>query len=580
MSRIRPQVAPSAFEIRFSTTDSQGLEVFEIQPDLNPQERVPDPFKKRDKIPRSSGIINSEQSSPDSPIIMIRPKSKHYLGTDNNLNNGPLKKGMSSISNGIDQASSIKSKSWNAVGPEDKSQQRTSKNLNGDRFHLHGNVNNEMGMNASSWLEIKMLEDDSIIRNAPSTQKKRPFRETPITNLNGKTGVVNSKNKKKSQKNTPKTKKINMPTNNYKDEEIKSVPKDGIATPPDTPPQSPPISPNTPLSHLDDGLITPRKLEEPPITPPLSSGSSTFNVDVRSAQPLLKKLKKESPIDSLDQPKKVIIPHDDVIVPTVAKKLKMNGQLHFANHDALLDCREDSESISPTIAPENGYVDITDQMVDLIVNSQKKTENGYVDITDQVEDLFDNPQKKSHKRQPSLPDSQRRRPRSTRKNSSAGHSRNSSTAHYIAPRKQNHQQPAQITSKGPPSPTITQFEDSSNPSFHNDDVKRERKSRREEYIMSVSLTPSEPSTAPTTTEVESHQEEYTENKVEEILIPAPVQMPAVEYNPYPVYPVQVDSVPVVTKGKEKKNKKQKKNSADSDDEEKYIRKARCRCMIQ
>lgn len=222
-----------------------------------------------------------------------------------------------------------------------------------------------------------------------------------------------------------------------------------------------------------------------------------------------------------------------------------------------------------------------------------------MDITDQVEDLFDNPQKKSHKRQPSLPDSQRRRPRSTRKNSSAGHSRNSSTAHYIAPRKQNHQQPAQITSKGPPSPTITQFEDSSNPSFHNDDVKRERKSRREEYIMSVvgdddddedlelieprssiSLTPSEPSTAPTTAEVESHQEEYTENKVEEILIPAPVQMPAVEYNPYPVYPVQVDSVPVVTKGKKKKNKKQKKNSADSDDEEKYIRKARCRCMIQ
>ncbi|CAI2197847.1 14314_t:CDS:2, partial [Funneliformis geosporum] len=48
-----------------------------------------------------------------------------------------------------------------------------------------------------------------------------------------------------------------------------------------------------------------------------------------------------------------------------------------------------------------------------------------------------------------------------------------------------------------------------------------------------SLTPSEPSTAPTTTEVES-REEYTEKKVDEILIPAPVQMPSVEYRPYPV----------------------------------------------
>ncbi|CAI2183081.1 16343_t:CDS:2, partial [Funneliformis geosporum] len=484
MSRKRPQVVPSAFEIRFSTTDTQGLEVFEIQPDLNPQEqRVPDPFKKRDKIPRNSGIMNSEQSSSDPPTIIIRPKSKHYLGTDNNLNNGPLKKGMSSISNGIDQASSIKSKSWNAVGPEaDRSQQRTSKNLNVDRVHLLGNANNDMGMNASSRLEIKM-EDDSIIRNALSNQKKRPFRdergnlskETPIMNLNGKTGAVNSKNKKKSQKNTLKKKTIYMPTNNYKDEEIKSVPKDGIVTPPDTPPRSPPITPNTLLAHLGDSSITPRTLEDPPITPPLSSGSSTFNVNVSSTQspsripqPPLKKLK-ESPIDSLDQPKKLIIPHDEVIVPTVAKKLKMNGQLHFANHDALLGYSEESESISPTTTSENGYVDITEQMVDLIVSSQKKPENGYVDITDQVEDLFDNPQKKSHKRQQSVPDSPRRHQRSPRKNSSAGHSRNSSTAHYIAPRKQNHQQPAPVTSKEPPSPSITQFEDSSNLSFHDNE---------------------------------------------------------------------------------------------------------------
>ncbi|CAB4431388.1 unnamed protein product [Rhizophagus irregularis] len=77
------------------------------------------------------------------------------------------------------------------------------------------------------------------------------------------------------------------------------------------------------------------------------------------------------------------ISYDDVVIPTIAKKLKMNGQLPYVNHDALLGYSDEPEDLTPT------------------------SENG--------------------------PDSQHRR---QRKNSSSGHSRNASKTHYIAPRKQ------------------------------------------------------------------------------------------------------------------------------------------------
>jgi hypothetical protein len=160
-----------------------------------------------------------------------------------------------------------------------------------------------------------------------------------------------------------------------------------------------------------------------------------------------------SPTDHSTNQRKLTISHDDIIVPTVAKKLKMYGQLPVVNYDALLGYSEEPEIISPT------------------------TENGYMDITDQVVDLFDNPKSKPHKKK-SDSNSQRRLEQSVRKNS---HSRNSSKTHYIAPRKQNHQ-PAQQTNKDTSNPTITRFERSSNRSTFNDDS---RKSRREEYIMVI-----------------------------------------------------------------------------------------------
>jgi hypothetical protein len=153
---------------------------------------------------------------------------------------------------------------------------------------------------------------------------------------------------------------------------------------------------------------------------------------------------------------KKFISYDDVVIPTIAKKLKMNGQLPYVNHDALLGYSEEPEDITPT------------------------SENGYMDITDQVVNLFDGPKIKSHKRQSSGPDSQHRR---QIKNSPSGHSRNSSKTHYIAPRKQHPQQ----TFEEVPSPTNTQFENSFEHSApHDNQIRSKRgRSRREEYIISV-----------------------------------------------------------------------------------------------
>ncbi|RIA87893.1 hypothetical protein C1645_827111 [Glomus cerebriforme] len=265
---------------------------------------------------------------------------------------------------------------------------------------------------------------------------------------------------------------------------------------------------------------------------------------------------------------KKFISHDDVVIPTIAKKLKMKGQLHSKNHDALLGYEESEgpEDISPT------------------------TENGYMDITDQVVNLFDDPINKSHKKQSSISSvssSQRRQ----RKNSTTGHSRNDSKTHYIAPRKQ-----PQQTYEETPSPTNAQFENSfvhSAPHDNNNNIRHKRgRSRREEYIISVredddiefiephtsmSLVQSEPLTTPTV-QIESHDQIYQEKIVE----PVPVQIPVVQEVEYNLKPVETVPAPIVTnskKNKDKKKKKQKKNNGDMDDDD-YVRKSRCRCAIQ
>jgi len=53
----------------------------------------------------------------------------------------------------------------------------------------------------------------------------------------------------------------------------------------------------------------------------------------------------------------------------------------------------------------------------------------------------------------------------------------------------------------------------------------------------------------------------------------------VEYNPYPIEAASVH-IPTNGKKKKKKNKKQKKDSSDLDEEDMYIRKSKCRCIIQ
>ncbi|GBC09914.1 hypothetical protein RclHR1_00920032 [Rhizophagus clarus] len=763
MSVKQPQQA--AFEIRFSTTDSEALEVVEIQLDQNSQ-NIPDPFKKRDKIPRSSGSIeqfsnvnnninininnngNNTISLQPSPIVL---KQRHH---------GELssKKGISTNPDQV--SSSLKVKSSNAVGPEADKQQRVNGIGKNERSNSLGNIINDV----NSTERKNTFEDDLIIRNNKKQRSKldeiftekeknnlgKVIPNHQIMDLNGKTDMVISNNKKIMSKTTPPLKnKLIPPTNtitiNHKDDEIKSLPKDGIATPPETPPHSPQITPTIsqkPSESDHDHLNTFDKSQL--ITPPLSSGSTSkkFIDDLnqpsrvtrpsnesqssrkrrgshspqksqsmlstkrsiemnayqppkklqqprgrrsssvsgqsitseqprdsftsikskgtqrsktspspttKSRIPRLSTSSRERPIiaqkvsqgslssqgsnkfnESKDYPlantkiepprnirlspsrpiintslvtyvevgsesptglsptnhspsnhsptshlplnhsssnnstlQKKIISYDDVVIPTIAKKLKMKGQLPYVNHDALLGYSEEPEEITPS------------------------SENGYMDITDQVVNLFDGPKIKSHKRQSSSPDSQHRQ----RENSSTGHSRTASKTHYIAPRKQ----PLQQTNEEVPSPTNTQFENpSEHPAPHVNQIRNKKgRSRREEYIISVReddddmdqfvepnssmiLVPSEPSTVPTV-QVDSNDQLYQE-KVEE---PSPVQ-PVVQEIEYKPISTEVDSTPIVTSGKKKKDKKKKQKKSDDGnlDEDDYVRKSKCRCAIQ
>nr|CAG8565438.1 2483_t:CDS:2 [Entrophospora candida] len=312
----RQQVAP-AFEIRF-TDDDITTEVIEIPTDRH----VPDPFKKRDKIPRNS------------------PNSSHI--TSNGL-----------ISN---------------------SRQQRPGAQNGDTSSIHKDLNNN---------------EQPIKKSDPQTKR-------------------NSMSRKK---------KSNARIRNNDDDQIKDYlnstsiqSKDGIATPPVTPPRTPPIIPtkdDTTHPNITDAInivnnsnpinntsnITALSLLD------FAKKSNNFNQSSTSLDDIKTKKDNEQKPVARRQVRRATISHDDVIVPTVAKKLKMNGQLPFANHDALLGVTDEPDSFltsshtvndisSPSLSPPitnksniimAGYMDITDQPVSSATKATGGDENSQKD---------------------------------------------------------------------------------------------------------------------------------------------------------------------------------------------------------
>ncbi|CAG8518452.1 3156_t:CDS:2 [Diversispora eburnea] len=371
----RQQVAPAAFEIRFSTTDS--LEFVEISPDLDPERNIPDPFKKRDKIPRNSGSGLTLENFVQN--VIIPPSSKNSIinnditsTTNNNRqwnnkhnivsgdHNSPKTRFLNNNTN-----SNGGGKSWNSVGPETEKPDRSTITGKGKFTEKILTVDDEETMttitnNVNSTSEKRNKPDDELISNG-------------ISNENG-----SSRNNKKRT----------LPI-----EEINVKENDGISTPPMTPTTSQSSNSNS----VDDLQITTTELSSPPTPPPgsdISDNSLTSTKIPRlstSSRPivstyhmeLIEKEQREKQSESAEfeeqkEPEKYVknkelkkvprrrptISHDEMIIPTIAKKLKMNGQLPYQNHDALLGTYDelDLDQPNPSLSSKNGNVNINDQV--------------------------------------------------------------------------------------------------------------------------------------------------------------------------------------------------------------------------
>ncbi|CAG8510316.1 6987_t:CDS:2 [Dentiscutata erythropus] len=542
--RIMGKVAP-AFEIRFNGTDSQAIESVPINPSINSNERnIPEPFRKRDKIPRYSGNasehpinnVNIPPQKPSSVDVRTSPSTLNKQFTKNigdSFHGSQLKtlKDVNNSSSSSSNATDIpttKVKSWNnSVGPETEKQDRvTVGKIEKDAFMDNNNPDTST---TSSTIAF-----DSAIRISQST-KKRPLSEesgsekenvdvdadntiqTPYSNkdLNGTTEMTVSVNRKNTLKNNRK-KKIN--TNDYKDDDDNNtvakshLSVDGIATPPATPPRSPPMTPiiaqtppssgppmtpmtahtpinngpiletanvttQTPLNGLISEtvinesihLLSPQPSDDSQIVDSTSMETTEAQIQqsraprMSKSRPIItayslelqEQLESESPTND-EPPKKTIISHDDMIIPTLAKKLKMNGQLPYPNHEALLgvsDEPDESDKIKPR--PESGYMDVTDQV-----------ENLFEDANDQFEDEL----QKSTKKRSSVASYQRRRrksaPRRPTRKSRPNSRRNSKTYSNV----QIQTDDVIIT------PALEDVP------FDDDLRKRDRKSRREEFV--------------------------------------------------------------------------------------------------
>ncbi|CAG8502792.1 5916_t:CDS:2 [Paraglomus occultum] len=303
---VRQQSIPAAFEIRF--TDA-SVEVHEIGNDA-----IPEPFKKRDKIPRNSGSFVSPErlSGADAQSQpTVQKWTKHHFGE--NPINAPQK---------------------NGIFPGQKGRQnvinrKLSENNSVDENTMMTDVQKEKASNISNSNRLSRSKRTHSSSESLSDHQVVPNNKVPKHKSNT------------SAKTISKTQPLSSPRRYSSDSKLR--PNSGLSTPPTTPPPTPlnnatvpdnrtsidTSAPSTPSSFTTTKSKPQLKLSSsPPIITPFSADFS------------------ETPIEEYPPSTTPTIPHDEVIIPTVAKKLRKARQF---------------------------------------------SENGYTDITDQVENLFSNP---------------------------------------------------------------------------------------------------------------------------------------------------------------------------------------------
>ncbi|KAG9295680.1 hypothetical protein G9A89_002998 [Geosiphon pyriformis] len=489
MSRRQHSNSTSAFEIRF--TKDSTVEVVEITPERLPasERHVPEPFRKRDKIPRNSTIIHVTSESPSRADFPKR--GKNNVG-DSNISKPSQRKENPAFGR---KSPNFSSERYFSNDPEN----------NIDSLMIDGYSVNRGG-NFSGWKQSsKSVQQTMNSKDGRPGYKKRSLsgddgsgqegrgdiqnKEIKISSKTIQNGGINdqilaNKTKPKNINQQHKNKKmmITSPNNHYMDLDENNYNKynriDGLSTPPDTPPSSPPITPTNktdsyaaePVSRKNSTFVDQQSSDSSSLytfdsTTTITTSSSTSPSrrppPISTSPDILKSFNRKvddepSPTDRLPPLKKPIIPHDEIIIPTVANRLRKKGQF--------------SDSTNDYSAPTTPI------------------ENGYNDITDQVENLFDLPKKYPTypRRRTSQPGT---RPKTRSRQSSVNSRVHTPIRTDIRPPIPSHKQQTPVIpephvdrSNSAPDNTVPNVNDTS---VIDDTARFGRRARREEWVMAV-----------------------------------------------------------------------------------------------
>ncbi|CAG8449705.1 12264_t:CDS:2 [Ambispora leptoticha] len=395
MSERRNSV--TAFEIRF--VDDTALEVVDITPErIPPTERhIPDPFRKRDKIPRNSGSFSATTVAPEplSTFGKDSPTNKNNYGGSKI----PMRKGYSTSgrrSKTDPLLSQQKRMSSASMGDSDTSSSTATENT----YSYIGGRKSPSSQQKNVKYSIKNKKRGF---SGEDNSEQETHRKYSKNNYNNDDDVINERVTSSSSSSLIAD-KSHYNSGNY------SRYVDGLTTPPATPPLSPPLSPTN--NKTDSYAAEPSPRNSSIIVDQMVVSDNSSETIVSSTPPSSRKLPpictspttlasatndddiELSPSDELPPLKKPMIPHDEVIVPTVAKRLKKQEQFN--------EFQRYSVPNSPT-------------------------EHGYTDITDYVEDLFDSDKKYPYttypRRKTSVSTSTPRRNTRSRQNSAASRTR-------------------------------------------------------------------------------------------------------------------------------------------------------------
>ncbi|CAG8540914.1 6027_t:CDS:2 [Paraglomus brasilianum] len=331
---VRQQSIPAAFEIRF--TDA-SVEVHEIAHDP-----IPEPFKKRDKIPRNSGSFVSPErlSGADAQSQPTTQKwSKRHFGEK--PINTPQKNGIFPGQKGRQNVINRKFNDNNSVDENTVITDAQKEKLS------HISTPKRLSRSKRTHSSSESLSDHQVVPN-----NKIPKRKSNT-----------------STKAMSKTQPLSSPRRYSSDSKLR--PTSGLSTPPTTPPPTPPNNATVPDNRTSIDTSAPS-------TPPSFLPTPKPRLNLSTSPPIITPFSvelSESPVEEYPPPSITpTIPHDEVIIPTVAKKLRKTRQY---------------------------------------------SETGYTDVTDQVENLFSNPSspRPNARRQGSSPTT-RRRPNSRYKSGS------------------------------------------------------------------------------------------------------------------------------------------------------------------